>query len=277
MATRRVGFTLIELLMVIAIIALLLSILMPSIGRVRESARRTVCLTNLHGLGHGFSMYAHDYRQYVLPFGYSVRHSSRPALTHDGWPSLLVRGGYVSAPVASDDGELPRQDTLFRCPSGVQELWSGAIPESQTDPLGATAVDWEFSDNQWNRRDKFIHSWYGANAATFATSRFPMTRIPQDSSGRWDVQQRLSEIGAISDVVGLYDGVWTHNRGTTPGGEQRINVRHMYTTRTNIMLLDGSAVTISKEQLPSGGRLEHSSTYPDGQRWPKWAINPIVP
>ncbi len=275
MTTRSRGFSLVELLVVIAIIALLLSILMPAIGRARESARRTVCLTNLHGLGQGFSMYAHDYRQAVLPFAYSSRHG---AANDDGWPSLLVRGGYVYAPTATDELDLPRQNTLFRCPSGRQELSSGGIPASQTDPRGAKAVEWEFSDEQWNRRDKFIHSWYGGNAATFATRRFPMARLPQSSTRDWDVLHRLPEIGAISDVVGLYDGLWTHNAGTwVPDGYNRINVRHMYTTQTNIMLLDGSATTLHKEQLPSGGRLEHATTYTDDQRWPKWAVNPLVP
>lgn len=57
---RKKGFTLIELLVVIAIIALLVSILMPAINRVRELAKRTICKTNLSGLGKGFVMYASE-------------------------------------------------------------------------------------------------------------------------------------------------------------------------------------------------------------------------
>ncbi|HOW19243.1 MAG TPA: type II secretion system protein, partial [Phycisphaerae bacterium] len=60
------AFTLIELLVVVAIIALLVSILLPSLARAREQARKGVCLSNLHQCGVGFSQYAVDYK-YVLP------------------------------------------------------------------------------------------------------------------------------------------------------------------------------------------------------------------
>ena len=54
------GFTLIELLVVVAIIALLLSILVPSLQNARAMALRATCATNLHGLGIGVIMYAND-------------------------------------------------------------------------------------------------------------------------------------------------------------------------------------------------------------------------
>ena len=57
---RRKGFTLIELLVVIGIIALLVSILMPSLSKVRELARRASCAANLSAIVKGCGMYAHD-------------------------------------------------------------------------------------------------------------------------------------------------------------------------------------------------------------------------
>ncbi len=54
------GFTLIELLVVVAIIAVLISILLPALSQVKEDARKTICGSNLHQVGVGYMMYAMD-------------------------------------------------------------------------------------------------------------------------------------------------------------------------------------------------------------------------
>ncbi len=61
---KRKGFTLIELLVVVAIIALLISILLPSLSRARELAKRAVCGSNLRGIGQGMHIYANDNREW---------------------------------------------------------------------------------------------------------------------------------------------------------------------------------------------------------------------
>lgn len=55
------AFSLIELLVVIAIITILASLLMPIFMRVRTSAYKTVCLSNLRQIGQGVLMYTQDY------------------------------------------------------------------------------------------------------------------------------------------------------------------------------------------------------------------------
>jgi len=55
--TKRKGFTLIELLVAIAIIAMLMAIMVPVLGRVKEHARNLLCRTNLHQYGLAERMY----------------------------------------------------------------------------------------------------------------------------------------------------------------------------------------------------------------------------
>ena len=105
--TSGCGFTLIELLTVIAIIGILAAILIPVVGAVRDSARRSVCASNLRQVGIGVHMYAADNDEDLPP----VFRTASPFSTYWMWYGgqarnlgLLLEHGYVDA------------DEIFFCP-----------------------------------------------------------------------------------------------------------------------------------------------------------------
>lgn len=64
---KRTCFTLIELLIVIAIIAILASMLLPALNRARDVARRSGCANNLKQQGMAMLAYTGDNREYYTP------------------------------------------------------------------------------------------------------------------------------------------------------------------------------------------------------------------
>jgi prepilin-type N-terminal cleavage/methylation domain-containing protein/prepilin-type processing-associated H-X9-DG protein len=64
---RRNAFTLVELLVVIAIICLLVTILMPSFSRAKQSARRMICVSHFSAIGSGVAGYIADNNEVMVP------------------------------------------------------------------------------------------------------------------------------------------------------------------------------------------------------------------
>jgi prepilin-type N-terminal cleavage/methylation domain-containing protein/prepilin-type processing-associated H-X9-DG protein len=78
------GFTLIELLVVVAIIAVLISILLPSLARAREMARRSVCAANLKGLGTSATLYSEENKQVFPTAAHDPQYTSADQATNVG-------------------------------------------------------------------------------------------------------------------------------------------------------------------------------------------------
>src|SRR5579884_939613 len=98
MKKRSHGFTLIELLVVVAILAVLMGILLPSLGRARERARTTKCLANLHSIGQGLVAYTGLNDGYVVPsfnMPTTGAFQANAGEVIDGWAAILDRDGVV--------------------------------------------------------------------------------------------------------------------------------------------------------------------------------------
>ena len=135
MRTLRLrAFTLVELLVVIGIIALLISILLPALGRARESANAVKCAANLRGIGQAIQLYVTENRQ-TFPASNFYR-----GLTIQGGaqtPSIPSQGyvhwsAYLFADKSRWDDDAIYESTsgweLFQCPS----IPGGGLPPANT-------------------------------------------------------------------------------------------------------------------------------------------------
>lgn len=117
------GFTLIEILVVVAIIALLISILLPSLARAREQTRRTMCAHQLEEIGHGIMMYTMDMKDTLPgPVHAAVELEAYNLATtgeYDGWhlPSFIRK--YMSEKSRKGKGTLT--DQISSCPTAVAQ------------------------------------------------------------------------------------------------------------------------------------------------------------
>jgi prepilin-type N-terminal cleavage/methylation domain-containing protein len=117
--TRRKGFTLIELLVVISIIALLMSILMPALSRVKKQAQSVACMSRLKSWGLIYKLYTDDY-QGSFPIGWGASDMTQWMVTlrpwyHNEWKMLCARRrpGSSSAPATPPPGRPGRGHRRF--------------------------------------------------------------------------------------------------------------------------------------------------------------------
>ena len=193
------AFTLIELLVVISIIALLLAILMPALGRVKEKAKQVVCASRLHSIGNAIFLYASQNNDSLLPFGAGAKSATEEMPLHFMYYHIPTHSapytgfaglGYLYATGIIETAS----DTIF-CPS-AKTYGSGANYAKRMNSNGDPS-HWNYvgPDGDEDRRllnEDSGFSWvnlrsnYGVRAITL--------ELDQTGPRPWTASTKLSKI-----------------------------------------------------------------------------------
>ena len=140
------GFTLIEMLVVMAVIAILASILFPVFAQTREKARAGSCVSNLRQLGVAFRMYANDYNGFMPYFWCNTLPDPAPIRSLD---SYIKNDGVFYCPSDPISGRY--YYTSYGCNFRVWGDLIGHNPVMQLDKVPARPIPGSFIWYAWNR------------------------------------------------------------------------------------------------------------------------------
>jgi len=235
-ATRR-AFTLIELLTVIAIIGILAAILIPVVGKVRSSANKTKCISNLREIGKQMILFGND-NKYKLPTdsfnsqggGYTNGESGQTAAGQariTNTKGILAYYLYPYGAKVNDINKLGIADkpthNSFVCPS-INGYGNTALKPEQ-------ALSYCLSVSNFNSPGSPFGTTYdvrvfnhttGGNGAGFVESRYPLP---------------LSKVWAVSDMdLAMAPSAWDNVAAMSP--------KPVHGTTRNRLYLDGSVRSV---------------------------------
>jgi len=186
------GFTLVELLVVIGIIALLISILLPSLNRARQAANSVACQSNLRQIGQAMMMYQNANKGSYPMWDTHVVVPWYPNVFRVAWARMLWNDNYLT------------NGKVFMCP---------AKPPSDVD-LSTYPKYYQDPSNPHSDKEEgpFAYPDYGYNYKYIGTSLWVSPHYGDmrdyEPAKAWKVKQPTETIVAVDSIA-----KWVPNRG----------------------------------------------------------------
>lgn len=194
----RKAFTLVELLVVVAILALLLAILLPSLQRAKYQAKVVTCMTRLRGIATGMILYTNE-NAGELPEGKGVE-----TWTGGSWFGSPRELAWLMAPWNSSKGNYDLRDVYreylgplnksFKCPLATESF---ADRDMDSSKLANYML---YPTNNWRTK----HFDYGDEPGGFTklTMGFSVTKSPQIKFGLLASDQAMGRYGNVGPLSG---------------------------------------------------------------------------
>lgn len=228
---KKNAFTLVELLVVIGIIAILISLLLPALNRVRQSARALKCQSNLRQIGIGYAMYRNDNNNFLPPVNSFASFNAQGTSKVYGLYNAI--GKYVGKPEWAGLEEPPLGNTE---PEDPHRIKSDAYWGKWKDEKFQKTV---FYCPQSTRIT--VQPWYGV---TYGESLYLQPPNSNNLTGggnpkAWSFPRRAMQIRNSGAAIHIADAEsWHLDTITNVGLSSNFDLRrHM--GGTNILFVDG--------------------------------------
>src|SRR2546430_2105421 len=181
---RRRAFTLVELLVVIGIIAILIGILLPTLSKAREAAKKTVCLSNMRQLSDYLKLYAVGYKD-AMPIGFMDQKAFSYLMN---WHN--ANGTKVSQMGLLSEARLVKDPKVFFCPSenGTEFSYQPNPPGDYSDnpvPFDADPSDTRRKHTRLGFSARPVVNWPSTSGGTNSSNTWPGNTFHPPDQGFW--------------------------------------------------------------------------------------------